>query len=188
MKKLIPTALTILIAIIILFILIEKYSKENTAASMKTSQEADSSTITKIDQNVPEFQFTTLSGEELNINDLRGKVVLLNFFATWCPPSMAEMPHLENEIWQKHQSDNFVLLALGREHTKVELDSFNLEKGFTFPIVPDTRRVIFSKFATQNIPRNVLIDKTGKIVYQAIGFEEKEFATLKSKIEELLKN
>jgi len=187
MKKLIPTALTILIAFVILYILKENYSKENDTTLIKTSQTADSSTITQIGQVVPDFQFTTLNGKEMHINDLYGKVVLLNFFATWCQPCMAEMPHLEKEIWQKHQSDDFVLVTLGREHTKAELDSFNLEKGFTFPIVPDTGRIIFSKFATQNIPRNVLIDKTGKIVYQAIGFEEKEFTKLKNKIEELLK-
>ena len=176
MKKQIPILISILIAVAVLYITKEYYS---------ASKDNDS-TLTKIGQPVPEFQLTTLSGEEMNIKDLKGKVVLLNFFATWCPPCMAEMPHLQTDIWELHKNDDFILLAFGREHTKAELDSFNLKKGFDFPIIADTDRSIFSKFATQNIPRNVLLDKNGKIVYQAIGFEKEEFAELKHKIKELL--
>jgi len=187
MKKQIPIALVIIIAFILLYFIKEYYSTDSTETIPKTITKVDSSTITKIGQIVPEFQFSTLDGNEMNINDLREKVVLLNFFATWCPPCMAEMPFLEKDIWQKHKDDEFILIALGREHSKTELDSFNLVKGFTFPIVADTGRAIFSKFATQNIPRNVLLDKSGKIVYQATGFEEEEFNGLKNKIKILLK-
>lgn len=151
------------------------------------AQSADKTTYTKTGQNVPAFSVTTLDGKTININDLKGKVVLLNFFATWCGPCMAEMPRVEKEIWQKYKNENFVVLALGREHSKEELDKFNKEKGFTFLIAPDTKRAVFSLFAKESIPRNYLIDKEGKIIWQGIGYDKNEFDKLIVEIGKALK-
>jgi len=154
---------------------------------MLHTQDLQEITYTEVGQTVPDFSFTTLDGKEFDTQSLRGKVILLNFFATWCAPCMKEMSHLEKDIWKKYRNnESFIVLAIGREHTKEQLIEFNKKKGFTFFIAPDTGRVIYSKFAKQMIPRNYLIDKKGKIVYQAIGYKKDEFKILTDKLKELL--
>jgi peroxiredoxin len=151
------------------------------------AQQEDKSTYTKTGQAVPAFIVTTLEGKTIDIQQLKGKVVLLNFFATWCGPCMQEMPRVEKEIWQKFKDKDFVVLALGREHSKEELEKFNKEKSFTFPIAPDPKRGVFSLFAKESIPRNYIIDKNGTIVFQGIGYSADEFEKMKTQIETLLK-
>lgn len=144
-------------------------------------------TLTKKGQTVPKFKVTTLEGKEISVSDLKGKVVLINFFATWCPPCKAEMPHLEKDIWQKYKNrEDFYLLSIGREHKAAELLKFKNEKGFTFPIAPDPKRAVFSLFARKMIPRNYLIDQSGRIAFQAIGYAPEEFEQMKKKLVELL--
>jgi peroxiredoxin len=150
------------------------------------SQTDDSKTFTKTGQDVPAFTVKTIDGKTIDISALKGKVVLINFFATWCPPCMQEMPLVEKEIWQKLKSENFIVLAIGREHSAKELIKFNKEKGFTFSIAPDPKRGVFSLFAKESIPRNYVIDKKGKIAFQGIGYEEKEFKNMIEEIKKLL--
>ena len=148
---------------------------------------AGDGTLTKVGQKVPEFKVTTLNAKEFSTKNLEGKVVLINFFATWCPPCIAEMPHLEKEIWQKYKNrQDFYLISIGREHKTAELLKFKDEKGFTFPIAADPKRAVYSLFAEKMIPRNYIIDKTGKIAFQAIGYTPEEFERMKNKLMELL--
>ena len=123
----------------------------------------------------PAFKVTTLDGAEIDIEKLSGKVILINYFATWCPPCMKEMPYLESEIYNKIDDDDFVLVCIGREHTEDELVKFKEEKGFNLPMAPDPGREIYSKYAKMMIPRNFVIGRDGKVIYQHIGFETEEF-------------
>lgn len=139
--------------------------------------------ITQVGQSVPDFSFITIDGKKYQLSELRGRTVLLVFFATWCSPCMRELPLLEKEIWEKYRSENFMVVALGRDHSMEEIKEFNAKKGFTFELGPDPGHEIYGKFFKQYIPRNVLVDKNGIIIYQRQGYEEKDAAELIELIE-----
>jgi len=133
------------------------------------------STLTKIGETAPVLSLTTIDNQIL---DFHGKVVVLNFFATWCGPCMQEMPHLEKDLWKPLKSKGLLAISVGREHSQSEVNAFQKQKGYTFLFAADPKREIYGKFATQYIPRCILIGKDGRIKYQSVGFTEKEFGIL----------
>lgn len=148
----------------------------------------EETSVIKIGDKTPTFKYINNNGEAQNSSDLKGKIILVNFFATWCGPCMIEMPYLEKEIWEKYKTNtNFELIAFGRGHSLEETNAFIEKKKFNFSIFPDKDKAIYNLFATQFIPRNYLFDKNGNLVYSSVGFNMEEFQKLKEKIEELLK-
>jgi len=140
----------------------------------------------KVGEVAPDFTLTTDEGE-ITTADLKGKVVLINFFATWCPPCRKELPVLQTQVWDKYKNnEDFVLLVIGREHTSDELTKFADDQKLDLPFYPDLKREVFSQFATQSIPRNYIINKGGKIVYASKGFSDKEFEHMMSVLEKQL--
>ncbi|HAM09133.1 MAG: hypothetical protein A2X05_02565 [Bacteroidetes bacterium GWE2_41_25] len=150
--------------------------------------QSDSTTLTKTGDMAPAFKCRTIDGKSLDISKLKGKVIMLNFFATWCPPCNLELPVLQKKIWEKHGTDpDFVLIILGREHSEKEIRDFVTKKNFTMPFAPDPKREVFSLYATQNIPRNVIIGKDGRILYQSTGFSEEQFTIIEELVSEQLR-
>ena len=145
--------------------------------------------IVQVGQQLPEFTIFTGEGQSLTSASLKGKVVLLNFFATWCAPCRIELPELQTKIWDKYKDNaNFNLFVLGRDHTNEEVNTFKKNNNFTFPMYGDKGKIIYSIFATMYIPRTYLIDKEGKVVYMSTGFTEGDIKKMDSKISELLKD
>lgn len=150
-------------------------------------QPADADALVKTGDIVPAFSFEIEKGKTVNITDYKGKLVLINFFATWCPPCRAELPEIQKQVWAKYKdNEKFTLLVFGREEDWDVLNAFKKKFKYTFPILPDMSRRIFSRFATQSIPRNVLIDGEGKIIYQSVGYDEKEFKAMLAIIDKAL--
>ena len=143
-------------------------------------------TRTEIGQKAPQCSMRPLSSDSLSMDDLKGELILINFFATWCNPCMQEMPKLEKEIWQEYQDDGLQVYCVGREHTADELKKFVKKKNLTVPVVPDPEREIYSHFASKYIPRNIIIDQKGKIVFQEIGYNDEKLAKIKKIITEKL--
>lgn len=142
----------------------------------------------KIGQQVPEFEYEIAPGVIQNITDLKGKLVMITFFATWCGPCRQELPHIQEDIYKKYKDDNdFMLLIFGREHSREEVNKFQADNKYSMPFYPDLNRVIYSKFADQFIPRTFLISPEGKVIYSSIGFIEKDFNDLKQLIKEQLR-
>ena len=136
-------------------------------------------TFVSIGMQVPNFRFESAKGKTVTIDDFKGKVVLINFFATWCGPCKMELPKMQSEIWNKHQNNpKFAMLTFGREHTWQEVDKFRKDNGFQFPFYPDPKRGVYGKFAAQTIPRSFLLDEEGKIIFMSEGFEEGHFNDL----------
>jgi len=148
----------------------------------------DEATLVKVGDKAPNFTIELENGKTKQLSDLKGKVVWINFFATWCPPCRQELPHLQKEVYDKLKNNpNFELIILGREHSWEEINKFKADNKFNMPFYPDMGRKVFSLFAKQNIPRNFIIDKEGKIAVASTGFTEKEFAEITEKVEALLK-
>ena len=151
------------------------------------AQESDMD-IVKIGDNMPAFTLHSTVNGTVNSTDLKGKVVLINIFATWCGPCQSELAEVQKTLWPKYKDNkDFVLLVIGREHTDVELQKYNEKKGFTFPLYPDKNRAIYGAFAKNLIPRSYLVDKTRKVVYATKGYSDEEFAELMKRIEAALK-
>lgn len=140
----------------------------------------ESDTLTKVGDKSPVQSVRTIDGKTV---DFANRVVVLNFFATWCGPCMSEMPHVQKELWEPLKAKGLVLVALGREHSVEEVKAFQEKKGFTFMFAADPKREVFAKFATQGIPRCVVIGKDGIIKYQTLGFAENDFPNLVKAVE-----
>lgn len=148
----------------------------------------EETTFVKLSENVPAFDFEMSPGINQNIAELKGKLVLITFFATWCGPCRQELPHIQSEIYNKNKKNpNFRLLIFGREHSWEEVNKFKTDNKFSMSFYPDPDRQIYSKFAGQYIPRNFLISSEGKVLFSSIGFEEKDFKELKELIDNQLK-
>ena len=152
-----------------------------TSLNILSQEDYMESSLVKLNQQVPEFSFTNKDGKSIKLSDYKGKVILINFFATWCGPCMKEMPYIQKDLWEKlKNNDKFIILSFGRDHSQEEANKFIESKKFTFPIFADKDKSIYNLFATKYIPRNYLIDSKGKVIYASTGFSEKEFEELKA--------
>lgn len=155
------------------------------ALSCKAQDDGD---IVKVGDKMPAFTIVSDNGQQLSSASLKGKVVLVNFFATWCPPCQKELAEVQKTLWPKYKDNkNFALLVIGREHTDADLSKYNEKKGFTFPLYPDKNRSIYGAFAKNLIPRSYLVDKSGKVIYTSKGYNDEDFASLMKAIETALK-
>ena len=153
--------------------------------SALTAQENE--TLVKIGMEVPDFTVKMFDGQTIQIKELRGKVVLLNFWATWCPPCRMELARVEKDIIERFKNQDFVFLPISRQDSYDKIKAFREQTGYTFPMGMDPDRKIYSLFATASIPRNFVIDKTGKIVFMEVGYSEESFKKLIETIEKTLK-
>lgn len=136
---------------------------------------------------MPGFELNSSVYGKVNSADLKGKVVLVSLFATWCGPCQLELAEVQKALWPKYKDNkDFKMLVIGREHTDEQLTKYNERKKFTFPLYPDPKREVFSKFAEKSIPRAYLFDKNGKLIYSSIGYTQEEFQHLLKAIENAL--
>ncbi|MFQ6066974.1 MAG: TlpA disulfide reductase family protein [bacterium] len=115
-----------------------------------------------------DFILENLEGYPVSLKDFQGKVVFLNFWATWCGPCRYEMPAME-KLWQKFKEEGFVILAVDLREGKEKVSSFMKENGYTFPALLDPRGKVASTYGIRAIPTTFLLDPEGKIVGKALG-------------------
>jgi len=122
----------------------------------------------------PEFTLQDLSGKTWTFADLRGKVVLVNFWATWCPPCRKEMPDLQT-LYERFQSKGFVVLGISDEEA-AKVDPFIRERKVSFPVLLDPGRKVNEMFVVEGIPKTFVYDREGKLVAQSIDMRtQKQF-------------
>lgn len=160
-------------------------------ATEAMSAQADSTGyIVRIGEIAPDFTITLTDGKQVTLSSLRGKVVMLQFTASWCGVCRKEMPFIEKDIWLKHKDNaDFALIGIDRDEPLEKVLAFAKSTGVTYPLGLDPGADIFAKYALRDagITRNVLIDREGKIVKLTRLYNEEEFASLVQQINEMLK-
>lgn len=138
------------------------------------------STRISVGDRAPNFTCTTLNGETISLSELQGKVVLVNFFATWCGSCAREMPYLQSEVFEAFRADDFFMIAIAREQQVNDVTEFKNTKGkgLTFPMAVDTDSSIYNLFATKFIPRIFVIDKEGIVKWESGGLSKPQFEDL----------
>ena len=158
-----------------------------TASAQEQEDQIKATTIIHQGDKAPDFTVEMVSGEKITLSKLKGKVVLINFWATWCPPCRQELTHVEKEIIEHFKGQDFVFLPISRGEKKVTVDQFRDKQGYTFPMGLDPTQEIYKKYASNYIPRNFVVGKDGKVIYVSVGFEPAEFASMIKTIEAALK-
>ena len=125
-------------------------------------------------QSAPDFQLKDLDGQDISLSSLRGKPVLLNFWATWCPPCRAEMPYLQ-QIYEEWSDKGLVLLAIDIGESSARVKEFLEANNLSLSVPLDTNQIVAQKYNITGIPTTYLIDKDGIIQSIKIGsFQSKE--------------
>lgn len=142
----------------------------------KNDAESDSSTAeVGIEQgNIPpDFELKTLDGEMVKLSDLKGKKVVLNFWATWCPPCKAEMPHMQNYYDNNKEQENVEILAVnlttGENRGVKAVQEFIDAYGLTFPIPLDEQGIIGETYQAFQIPTTYMLNTDGTIAHKIVG-------------------
>ncbi|GIN90901.1 peroxiredoxin family protein [Siminovitchia terrae] len=195
-KNLLSIAIIILAIAIVAVNLWKPVEKE--AAKEKSNSETED--VKVADENVPgvnlsevkegkmapDFELVTLNGETVKLSDYRGKKVILNFWATWCPPCRAEMPHMQN-FYEQNKDNGIEIVAVNltkMDKGRMEIDKFVKEYGLTFDIPLDEEGDIGMQYQAFTIPTSYIIDTNGKIASKVVGpMDEPTMESLTNEIE-----
>lgn len=177
--------IVLIIAIVGILIFWTPEAKAAEVAQQQTNME--DTTLVKEGMTAPDFTVEMIDGQKITLSALKGKVVLVNFFATWCPPCRQELARVQKDLLDRFAGKDFVYIPISRQEKKETVVAFKEKKEYAFNMGLDPDKSIFSKYATNYIPRSFLVDKTGKVVFTLLGYEDADFDVLISKIDELLK-
>jgi len=134
----------------------------------------------------PDFTLRTLDGKNLRLGEQRGRVVLVNFWATWCGPCRQEMPHL-NKLYDKYRSSGFMLLGVNVDEDTRNAVAVADKLGVRFPVLPDADKRVSQKYDLRAMPSTVLIDRDGRVRHVHRGYQSGYEDTYDKQIRELLK-
>jgi peroxiredoxin len=139
-------------------------------------------------QSAKPFEVPTPDGAKVSLADFRGRVVLLNFWATWCGPCKEEMPAMER-LYQKFREQGLVVLAVSNdsEGSTRSVARFVKESGFTFPVGLDPRLRVASLYGVRVLPASLIIDRKGSITHIALGPRDWDSPAARQLFESLLK-
>lgn len=120
-------------------------------------------------KKAPDFTLEDMQGNKVSLSDFKGKVVVVNFWATWCPPCIEEMPSME-KLHQKFKGDDFVLLAVNaEENSRPLVERFLKKNPYTFPVLLDQDAKVQQMYGVYRFPETIIINRQGEIVTKVLG-------------------
>jgi peroxiredoxin len=134
----------------------------------------------------PDFTLHAMGGPNLRLKEQRGRVVMVNFWATWCGPCRQEMPQL-NRLYEKYKSSGFVLLGVNVDDDVAKAAEVAAKLGVTFPVLLDTEKTVSKLYDLSTMPSTVIIDRDGKVRYVHRGYLAGYEDNYEKQIRELLK-
>ena len=153
------------------------------------TQNDDRGYIVKVGDKAPDITTTYTDGTRKKLSDFRGKIVMLQFTASWCGVCRKEMPFIEKDIWLKHKNNpHFALIGIDLKENREQTIQFGKDLKITYPLTLDPEGKAFYSFAAQGagVTRNIIIDKQGKIVFMTRLYDPEEFGKMCEVIDRLL--
>ena len=143
----------------------------------------------KVGDQTPKIDLKLLDGQLINNENIKGKVVVFQFTASWCSVCIKEMPHLEKEVWQRFKDDDFLLIGVDLMEDLEVVEEFILSTEVTYPFTIDKDGSFFESFTLPKagVTRNIVVDKKGEISFLTRLYDKKEFAQMIEHIDQLLK-
>ncbi len=137
--------------------------------------------LVRVGDTAPDFTIKEAGGKTYLLSDLRGKVVMLQFTASWCGVCRKEMPFIEDEIWLPGKDKGLVVIGIDRDEAEATVLKFREDMKITYPLALDPGAEIFGLYAQKEagVTRNVIIDRKGKIIFLTRLFEQEEFNKMK---------
>ncbi|TCK17300.1 peroxiredoxin [Thiogranum longum] len=160
-----------------------------TCFASSTSYAALGHTLSRLPTPVPAPDFTLedMDGEKYTLSSLRGKVIMINFWATWCPPCREEIPSME-AVYQSLRDKDFIVLAINQWESPDHVFSYmgQLDVYPTFPILFDRDSSVSDSYGVKGLPTTLLIDKQGRVVYRAVGGRNFNHPDVRALIQQLI--
>ena len=148
--------------------------------------QAAAATLVRAGDAAPDFTVSLFDGGSVRLSDLRGKTVLVNFWATWCPPCREELTRVQAELIDRFEGRDFVFLPVSRGETRETVARFREQTGYRFPMGLDPEQTIYKMYATNFIPRNFLVGPDGRVIVATTGYKPEEFDALVETIRKTL--
>lgn len=183
-NKSLAVMLALIVVIAAVILLLPSQKPGDAAAAAPTEEEQ--TTLVRAGDPAPDFSVELFDGGTVSLAQLRGKVVLLNFWATWCPPCRQELTRVQSDLIDRFAGRDFVFLPVSRGEEREAVEAFRKQTGYAFPMGLDPERRIYDLYASNFIPRNFLIDRDGRVVVASVGYEPEEFDALVERIRSLL--
>jgi peroxiredoxin len=138
-----------------------------------------------VSQLAPDFTLKSTSGENIKLSELRGNVVMINFWASWCGPCRQEMPLLQ-QLYERYQDLGFTLLGINVDEDSVVADKILKEISVSFPVLYDSRNKVSKRYQVKAMPSTFVIDRDGKVRYLHQGYKSGYEASYQQQIRTLL--
>lgn len=154
------------------------------------ARDDDRGYIVKVGDKAPDIEILYTDGTRKKLSDFRGKIVMIQFTASWCGVCRKEMPFIEKDIWLKHKNNpKFTLIGIDLKESREKTMQFARDLNITYPLTLDPDGKSFYSFAAENagVTRNIIIDKKGKIVFMTRLYDPQEFEEMCKVIDKLLK-
>lgn len=142
----------------------------------------------KVGDTAPVIDLKLMDGSSITNENLKGRVVVLQFTASWCVVCRKEMPHLEKEVWQRFKNDDFLLVGVDLKESPEVVQKFIEQMKITYPVALDKKGLLFESFTLPRagVTRNIVLDREGKIIFLTRLYDTVEFQNMIDRIAEEL--